>query len=137
MSGIITKATISVTLAVMFITMVLALMVALGADYGRNVDSAYTEQFVDVNTDIQAIQAEAIEIQQGSSIDADSSDIAQLEGVLSASDKTADIQNILKDTLIAIQNILPFGDFILNALLIVLAALMIGGVIYAFLGRWI
>jgi hypothetical protein len=82
-------------------------------------------------------QREAQNIQKNSGVDSASSDIAQVQGVLSASEKAADTQTILMDALNNLRKLVPFDDFVFYTLLTIISIAFLGAVIYIFVGRWI
>lgn len=133
----ITKAGIGIAIFGLLVTFVAVFMGSLSEDYGRTIETQYSNNFNSVNSDLTDLQIESQQIQQSSGIDAGSQDIAQVQGVLSASEKAADSQTIIVDALNTIKEILPFDNFVFVALLSILAIAFIGAIIYIPLGRWV
>ena len=132
----ITKAAVGITLLGMFTVFVAVFMSSLSTDYGRTIESQYDNPYADITSDVSAIQVEAQQIQKSSGIDAQSTDLAQAQGVLSAAEKAADTQSILMETLTTFRNILPFDDFVLYSLIAILSIVFLGAIAYIPLGRW-
>lgn len=132
-----TKAGIAVVLFGMFVGFFTLFMSGLASDYGRTIEDSYQDNFDGINSQVSTIEKEAQEIQKGSGLDSQASDLAQAQGVLSASEKKADTQTILADALNSIRDLLPFDDFIYNAILVILSIVFLGAIVYIFIGRWI
>ena len=132
-----TKVSIGLILFGMFVGFFTLFMSDLASDYGRTIETDYQDKFSGISSDVSAIQIEAQQIQKGSGIDSTATDLAQVQGVLSATEKQADSQTILADVINSIRDILPFHDFIYFALLAIIATIFIGAIIYGVLGRWV
>jgi hypothetical protein len=132
-----TKAGVGIALMSMFIGLITIFMSGLATDYSRNIESSYQDNFNAITSDLTEIEKEAQQIQKGSGLDSQASDLAQAQGVLSASEKKADSQTILMETINSIRDILPFDDFVYKGLLLILGAIFLSALIYVVLGRWI
>lgn len=132
-----TKVTIGLFLFTMFVTFITLFMSGIAGNYDRTIETAYANQYSGTNDQITAIQVEAQQIQKGSGIDSTATDLAQAQGVLSATEKQADTQTILTDVINSIRNLFPFSDFIFFSLLGIIGAITIGAIIYGILGRWV
>lgn len=132
-----TKAGIAIVLFGMFMGFITIFMSGLATDYGRTIEPAYQDNFNSVNSDLKAIEIEAQQIQKNSGLDSDATDIAQAQGVLSASEKKADSQTIMSDAINTMQDILPFSDFVDNAITLIISVIFLGAIVYIIIGRWI
>lgn len=133
----ITKSMIGMSLFSLCVVFFSVLLASLSTDYGRTVESAYQDNFNSISTDLTAVEQEAQQIQKSSGLDAASTDIAQAQGVLSASEKAADAQTIFMEAISTIRDIVPFNDFVFYTILSIMGIAFFGAIVYIFIGRWI
>lgn len=125
--GFLTQISVGVVLFIMAMTLTFSLMVGFGEDYSRTISQ--DDEFTALSADMMALQIESQDIQKSSGIDAKSSDIAQLQGVLSAGENQANTQTILTKIISEIQSIIPFDSYIVKGLGLILAILFLAAII--------
>ena len=134
MAGFITKFGLGAGLFILIIFFGSFLLTESANEYGITVDSFYEQNIGDVDLDskYQNTIFEAQKIQEGSSIDSDAQDIAQLEGAITA-EKTKinffDVGNVALNMVSKYILVDPVITGILTSMLI----LMIGAAVFAFL----
>lgn len=131
--AIFTKIGIGVSLFSLFIIFGVGFMVQMGNEYGVTMESIYQNKFSTTEFEDQAYRSAEILDQGG--IDAQTTDIAQLQAGISATKTQLNFFGVVKQSLNDLLSIFPFDPAIVATLLVMLVLMSVSGLIYLLFGR--
>jgi hypothetical protein len=133
--AVFTKIGIGVGFFLLIFMFGIGFFVYMGNEYGVGLEPEYTNQFSGITDEYLNINYDSAEIVEGGGIDARTSDIAQIQGGISAAKQQLNYFDVIKNGLSGLVNIFAYDPVINVILYAILTVMLIAGLLYVLIGR--